>query len=287
MVSVSRSSVSTHCSLLDTFSNPWNQQQRQARPLSAWAATRKKKKKEKETHKPPFSKVQVLTLPCDIANTKYLPLPVPTYPVATKQKTPRSPYSSSYELVVTRSTAPTGDSIASAPAPSTTTTTSTSAASYKALLLTSPHEGAHIRIEGPNAETMEAALQGMLEVTAGLVEEEMKRRGEEVIKGDEILDSREDMGPGVLVVMRLPDEEMEVEGGDGAGGVVDKGEDGDGGGAVGKVEGKRGAGRPKKAEGGGATTASAAAGAGGGGAAVDGDGRVVKRGRGRPRKNAG
>ncbi|GAB1739341.1 hypothetical protein NU219Hw_g4304t1 [Hortaea werneckii] len=221
-----------------------------------------------------------------LANTKYLPLPVPNYPVATKQKTSRSAYSSSYELVVTRNTAPTGDSIASAPGPSTTTTTSTFAASYKALLLTSPHEGAHIRIEGPAAETVEAALQGMLEVTAGLVEEEMKRRVEDVIKVDEILDSREDLGPGVLVVMRLPDEEMEVEGGDGAGGVVDKGEDGDGGGgAVGKVEGKRGAGRPKKAEDGGATAASAAAGAGG--AAVDGEGRVVKRGRGRPRKNAG
>ncbi|KAI7208929.1 hypothetical protein KC333_g8941, partial [Hortaea werneckii] len=235
-------------------------------------------------------------------NSKYLPLPVPPYPTTTKQKTPRSSYSSSYELVIARITAPAGISIAEKlPARSTTTATisadtatattfadtaaaaAAAVASYKALLLTPAHEGAHIRIEGPVAETVEKALQGMLEVTAGLVEEEMKRRGAEVIRGDEILDSRGELGKGVLVVMRVPDEEMEMDGEGDAVGELDK--EGDGGGAVGKGEGKRGVGRPKKADGGGATAASAAAGAGG--AAVDGEGRVVKRGRGRPKKNAG
>ncbi|KAI7345240.1 hypothetical protein KC354_g14840 [Hortaea werneckii] len=236
-----------------------------------------------------------------LANSKYLPLPVPPYPTTTKQKTPRSPYCSSYELVIARNTS-SGISIAEKlRAPSTTAatisadtataTTSTTdaaaaaaaAASYKALLLASPNEGAHIRIEGPVTETVEKALQGMLEVTAGLVEEEMKRRGAEVIRGDEILDSREELGKGVLVVMRMPDEEMEMDGEGDAMGELNK--EGDGGGAVGKGEGKRGSGRPRKADGGGATAASAAAGAGG--AAVDGEGRVVKRGRGRPKKNAG
>ncbi|KAI7544477.1 hypothetical protein KC331_g6791 [Hortaea werneckii] len=248
-----------------------------------------------------------------LANSKYLPLPVPPYPTTTKQKTPRSSYSSSYELVIARNTS-SGISIAEKlPARSTTTATisadtaaatisadtaaaTTSAdtaaaaaasaaavAPYKALLLTPAHEGAHIRIEGPVAETVEKALQGMLEVTAGLVEEEMKKRGAEVIRGDEILDSREELGKGVLVVMRVPDEEMEMDGEGDAVGELDK--EGDGGGAVGKGEGKRGGGRPRKADGGGATASAAAAGAGG--AAVDGEGRVVKRGRGRPKKNAG
>ncbi|KAI6889933.1 hypothetical protein KC334_g14899, partial [Hortaea werneckii] len=149
-----------------------------------------------------------------LANTKYLPLPVHPHPTTTEQKTSSSSYSSSYELVIARNTSPTGASIAEkAPAPSTTATTTPLAAaavaSYKALLLTPAHEGAHIRIEGPAAETVEAALQGMLEVTAGLVEGEMKRRGADVIKGDEILDSR---AGGVLVVMRVPEEEMEMDG---------------------------------------------------------------------------
>ncbi|KAI7157773.1 hypothetical protein KC349_g5370 [Hortaea werneckii] len=214
-----------------------------------------------------------------LANTKYLPLPTPPQP---KQKT-----SPAYELVIARNTPPAGVSIAEkTPAPSTTATATataaTAVASYKALLLTPAHEGAHLRIEGPAAETVEAALQGMLEVTAGLVEQEMKRRGAEVIREDEILDSRGELGRGVLVVMRMPDEEMEM---DGEGDVVGEQNNEGSGGAVGKVEGKRGVGRPKKAEGGGATAASAAAGAGG--AAVDGEGRVVKRGRGRPKKNAG
>ncbi|KAI7296068.1 hypothetical protein KC340_g15535, partial [Hortaea werneckii] len=131
-----------------------------------------------------------------LANSKYLPLPVPPPPTTTKQKTPRSPYSSSYELVIARNTS-SGISIAEkSPVRSTTTattsadtataTTSTTdaaaaaaAASYKALLLASSNEGAHIRIEGPVAETVEKALQGMLDVTAALVEEEMKRRGAE------------------------------------------------------------------------------------------------------------
>ncbi|KAI7544676.1 hypothetical protein KC331_g6657 [Hortaea werneckii] len=219
-----------------------------------------------------------------LANTKYLPLPTPPQP---KQKT-----SPAYELVIARNTPPAGFSIAEkTPAPSTTaaaTATTINAAataavaSYKALLLTPAHEGAYIRIEGPAAETVEAALQGMLEVTAGLMEQEMKRRGAEVIREDEILDSRGELGRGVLVVMRMPEEEMEMDGeGDGVGELNKEGD----GGAVGKVEGKRGGGRPRKAEGGGATAASAAASAGG--AAVDGEGRVVKRGRGRPKKNAG
>ncbi|KAI7237632.1 hypothetical protein KC330_g3082 [Hortaea werneckii] len=222
-----------------------------------------------------------------LANTKYLPLPTPPQP---KQKT-----SPAYELLIARNSALTGVSIAEKTPthpPTTTTSTTTNAAaaaaavaSYKALLLTPVHEGGHLRIEGPAAETVEKALQGMLEVTAGLVEEEIKRRGAGVIKGDEILDSRGELGRGVLVVMRVPDEEMEMDGEGDAVGELNN--EGDGGGAVGKVEGKRGVGRPRKAEGGGATAASASAAAGAGGAAVDGEGRVVKRGRGRPRKNAG
>ncbi|KAI7253677.1 hypothetical protein KC343_g4334 [Hortaea werneckii] len=223
-----------------------------------------------------------------LANTKYLPLPDPPRP--TKQKTSSSP---AYELLIARSTPPAGFSITETLRASTTTTSTTAAAdvaSYKALLLTAPNEGAHIRIEGPVAETIEGALQGMLEVTAGMVEREMKRRGGEAIKREEILDSRQELGNGVLVVMRVPDEAMEMEmqgGGDGEGDgtgeqVADEGD----GGAVGKGEGKRGAGRPRKAaEGGGA--AASAAGVAAGGAAVDGEGRVVKRGRGRPKKNAG
>ncbi|KAI6894733.1 hypothetical protein KC318_g10553 [Hortaea werneckii] len=239
-----------------------------------------------------------------LANSKYLRLPVPPPPTTTKQKTPRSPYSSSYELVIARNTSSGISITGKTPAPSTKTATisadtaaaitsadtaaaaAADVASYKALLLTPAHEGAHIRIEGPVAETVEKALQGMLEVTAGLVEEEMKRRGAEVIRGNEILDSREELGRGVLVVMRVPAEEMEMEMQGESGGDGQDVDGGDGGGAVGKVEGKRGVGRPRKAEGGGAT-ATAAAATGAGGAAVDGEGRVVKRGRGRPKKNAG
>ncbi|KAI7469511.1 hypothetical protein KC357_g6432 [Hortaea werneckii] len=226
-----------------------------------------------------------------LANTKYLALP--DLPRPTKQKTSSAP---PYELLIARNTTPPGFSIAETRNPPTTTTAATAAAadvasspSYKALLLTPPTEGAHIRIEGPNAETVEGALKGMLEVTAGMVREEMKRRGADVIKEDEVLDVREGLGTGVLVVMRVPDEAMETDGGEGGGdgegdGVGERaGDEGDGG-AGGKVEGKRGPGRPRKVEGGGAT-ASAAAGAGA--AAVDGEGRVVKRGRGRPKKNAG
>ncbi|RMY66788.1 hypothetical protein D0863_08211 [Hortaea werneckii] len=226
-----------------------------------------------------------------LANTKYLPNPDPPRP--TKQKA-----SPAYELLIARNTPPTGISISETLRPSTTTTTTTTSTttaadvpSYKALLLTPPNEGAHIRIEGPDVQTVEGALQAMLEVTARMVEQEMKKRGGEVIKREEILDSREELGDGVLVVMRVPDEEMEMEmggGGDGEGdgGTAEKVEgDGEGDGGTGKVEGRRGPGRPKKAEGGGAV--ASAAGAGAGGAAVDGEGRVVKRGRGRPKKNAG
>ncbi|KAI7186787.1 hypothetical protein KC316_g7015, partial [Hortaea werneckii] len=113
-----------------------------------------------------------------LANTKYLPLPTPPQP---KQKTLPA-----YELLIARNSALTGVSIAEKTPthpPTTTTSTTTNAAaavaSYKALLLTPAHEGAHLRIEGPAAETVEKALQGILEVTAGLVEEEMKRRGAE------------------------------------------------------------------------------------------------------------
>ncbi|KAI7091359.1 hypothetical protein KC356_g726 [Hortaea werneckii] len=227
-----------------------------------------------------------------LANTKYLALP--DLPRPTKQKISSA---LPYELLIAHNT-PGGYSITDKRNPPTTTTTATAAAadvassslsSYKALLLTPSTEGAHIRIEGPDAETVEGELKGMLEVTAGMVREEMKRRGADVIKGDEILDVREGLGNGVLVVMRVPDEAMETDGGEGGGdgeaGLVGEREDGEGdGGAGGKVEGRRGPGRPRKAEGGGAT-ASAAAGAGA--AAVDGEGRVVKRGRGRPKKNAG
>ena len=232
-----------------------------------------------------------------IANTKYLALPDPPRP--TKQKP-----SPAYELLIARNTPPAGISISETlAAPSTTTTITTvntaaaaaaaaaDVASYKSLLLTAPNEGAHIRIEGPEAQTVVGALQAMLEVTAGMVEREMKKRGGEVIKREEILDSREDLGKGVLVVMRVPDEEMEMDGGEGGGDgegdgmgeqVADEGD----GGAVGKGEGRRGPGRPRKAEGGAAAAAAAVA-AGAVGAAVDGEGRVVKRGRGRPKKNAG
>ncbi|KAI7001507.1 hypothetical protein KC363_g4996 [Hortaea werneckii] len=222
-----------------------------------------------------------------LANTKYLALPDLPRP---KQKT-----SLAYELLIAHNT-PGGYSIADKRTPPTTTTAATAAfadlasspSSYKALLLTPPTEGAHIRIEGPDAETVEGALKGMLEVTAGMVREEMKRRGADVIKGDEILDVRGGLGNGVLVVMRVPDEAMETDGGEGGGdgegdGAGERADDEGNGGAGGKVEGKRGPGRPRKAGGGGATAAAAAA----ADAAVDGEGRVVKRGRGRPKKNAG
>ncbi|KAI7666245.1 hypothetical protein KC322_g16722, partial [Hortaea werneckii] len=148
-----------------------------------------------------------------LANTKYLPLPDP--PRLTKQKP-----SPAYELLIARNTPPAGISISETLRPSTTTTTTASTTtaadvpSYKALLLTPPNEGAYIRIEGPDAQTVEGALQAMLEVTARMVEQEMKKRGGEVIKREEILDSREELGDGVLVVMRVPDEEISPTKGD-------------------------------------------------------------------------